>query len=201
MTDENGKIKLFDTHQVRAEWDAESEKWWFSIVDIVTILTESVDGTAYWRKLKQRLKAEGNETVTSCHGLKMRAADGNPQGLAESAEVAAEGAQTAKAARLLGREPHEGRAPVRRAGFARDEAASLEAVHHAGERPLGDEGPAAQFLECHSVRVPQRDHDVELRRREPREPDMGVGGPLERLVAAGQLADHRDDDCSGQGTG
>ena len=100
MTDENGKIKLFDTHQVRAEWDAESEKWWFSIVDIVTILTESVDGTAYWRKLKQRLKAEGNETVTSCHGLKMRAADGNPQGLAESAEVAAEGAQTAKAARL-----------------------------------------------------------------------------------------------------
>lgn len=85
MTNDNHKIKLFDAQQVRAEWDAEAEKWWFSVVDIVAILTESVDATAYWRKLKQRLKAEGNETVTSCHGLKMRAA---------------EGAQTAKAARL-----------------------------------------------------------------------------------------------------
>lgn len=76
MTNDNHKIKLFDAQQVRAEWDAEAEKWWFSVVDIVAILTESVDATAYWRKLKQRLKAEGNETVTSCHGLKMRAADG-----------------------------------------------------------------------------------------------------------------------------
>lgn len=76
MTDESRKIKLFDAQQVRAEWDAEAEKWWFSVVDIVAILTESVDAMAYWRKLKQRLKAEGNETVTSCHGLKMRAADG-----------------------------------------------------------------------------------------------------------------------------
>lgn len=70
------KIKLFESAQIRAEWDADAEKWWFSIVDVVAILTESADATAYWRKLKQRLKAEGNETVTACHGLKMRAADG-----------------------------------------------------------------------------------------------------------------------------
>jgi hypothetical protein len=69
MTDESRKIKLFDAQQVRAEWDAEAEKWWFSVVDILAILTESVDAMAYWRKLKQRLKAEGNETVTSCHGF------------------------------------------------------------------------------------------------------------------------------------
>ena len=75
-TQGNSKIKLFDTQQVRAEWDVDQEKWWFSVVDIVAILTESVDATAYWRKLKQRMKAEGNETVTNCHGLKMRAADG-----------------------------------------------------------------------------------------------------------------------------
>lgn len=76
MSDGKGKIKLFESHQVRTEWDADNETWWFSIVDIVAVLTESVDATAYWRKLKQRLKAEGNETVTNCHGLKMRAADG-----------------------------------------------------------------------------------------------------------------------------
>jgi len=76
-TDAQGtSIKLFESHQVRAEWDEDGEKWWFSIVDIVAVLTESVDATAYWRKLKQRLKEEGNETVTNCHVLKMRAADG-----------------------------------------------------------------------------------------------------------------------------
>ena len=56
--------------------DAEVEKYYFSIVDVVQILTDSADATAYWRKLKQRLKAEGNETVTNCHALKMPAADG-----------------------------------------------------------------------------------------------------------------------------
>lgn len=66
-------IKLFETQQVRSEWDAERELWYFSIVDVVAVLTGSVDAAAYWRKLKQRLKAEGNETVTNCHGLKMRA--------------------------------------------------------------------------------------------------------------------------------
>lgn len=69
-------IQLFEEKRVRTVWDEEQEKWYFSIVDTVAILTDSVDPTAYWRKLKQRLKEEGNETVTNCHGLKMRAADG-----------------------------------------------------------------------------------------------------------------------------
>ena len=70
------KIQLFEQKQVRTIWDDEQEKWIFSIVDVVTILTESVDGRKYWNKLKQRLKEEGNETVTNCHQLKMRATDG-----------------------------------------------------------------------------------------------------------------------------
>lgn len=69
-------IKLFEEKQVRTLWDADREKWYISIVDVIAILTESVDPNAYWRKLKQRLKAEGNETVTNCHGLKMQAQDG-----------------------------------------------------------------------------------------------------------------------------
>ena len=69
-------IKLFEEKKVRTVWDDKDEKWYFSIVDVVAVLTDSVDATAYWRKLKQRLKAEGNETVTNCHGLKMLAADG-----------------------------------------------------------------------------------------------------------------------------
>ena len=69
-------IQLFEERKVRTVWDDETEKWYFAIVDVVAILTESADAAAYWRKLKQRLKAEGNETVTNCHGLKMLAADG-----------------------------------------------------------------------------------------------------------------------------
>lgn len=69
-------IKIFERNKVRTHWNSDEEKWYFSIVDIVTILTESVDANAYWRKLKQRLKEEGNETVTNCHTLKMEAADG-----------------------------------------------------------------------------------------------------------------------------
>ena len=75
MTQHN-KIQLFEEKKVRAIWDDEAEKWYFSIVDAVAVLTDSVDPTAYWRKLKQRLKEEGNETVTNCHGLKMLAPDG-----------------------------------------------------------------------------------------------------------------------------
>ena len=70
------KLQLFESVHIRRAWDESEEKWWFSIVDVVATLTESVDATAYWRKLKQRLKVEGNETVTNCHGLKMKAADG-----------------------------------------------------------------------------------------------------------------------------
>ena len=69
-------IKLFEEKSIRTHWDEEAEKWYFSIVDVCAILSESIDPTAYWRKLKQRLVAEGNETVTNCHGLKMLAADG-----------------------------------------------------------------------------------------------------------------------------
>lgn len=75
MTKETA-IKLFEEKKVRTVWDAEQEKWYISIVDVISILTESKDSNAYWRKLKQRMKQEGNETVTNCHGLKMLAGDG-----------------------------------------------------------------------------------------------------------------------------
>ena len=74
--DDNFAIQLFEGKRVRIVWDAEQEKYYFSVVDIVQVLTDSADATAYWRKLKQRLKAEGNETVTNCHALKLPAADG-----------------------------------------------------------------------------------------------------------------------------
>ena len=72
-------IKLFEEKRVRTAWDDEQEKWYFSIVDVVDVLTDSKDALTarkYWNKLKQRLKEEGNETVTNCHQLKLRAADG-----------------------------------------------------------------------------------------------------------------------------
>ena len=69
-------IQLFQERKVRTVWDDQEEKWYFSIVDVCGVLTDSKDPTAYWRKLKQRLKEEGNETVTNCHALKMRATDG-----------------------------------------------------------------------------------------------------------------------------
>ena len=61
---------------IRKVWNSQEEEWYFSIIDVITTLTDSVNATVYWRKLKQRLKAEGNETVTNCHGLKMKASDG-----------------------------------------------------------------------------------------------------------------------------
>lgn len=70
------EIKVFEDKLVRSIWDGELEKWYISIVDVITVLTESVDPAAYWRKLKQRLKEEGNETVTNCNQLKMEAPDG-----------------------------------------------------------------------------------------------------------------------------
>ncbi len=70
------EIKLFEQKSVRSHYDEEKDKWYFSIIDVIAILTESLNPSAYWRKLKQRLKAEGNETVTNCHGLKMPSADG-----------------------------------------------------------------------------------------------------------------------------
>ena len=73
---EDTQIKIFEEKKVRTLWDKDKEEWYFSVVDVCAVLTDSKDATAYWRKLKQRLKAEGNETVTDCHALKLRAADG-----------------------------------------------------------------------------------------------------------------------------
>jgi len=70
------KTQIFDNSKIRSVWDRENEKWYFAIVDVVAVLTESADPFAYWRKLKQRLKEEGNESVTNCHALKILAADG-----------------------------------------------------------------------------------------------------------------------------
>jgi hypothetical protein len=75
MAEING-IRLFENKRIRTAWDEDREEWFFSIVDVVGVLTESVDPAAYWRKLKDRVKKEGNETVTNCHGLKMIATDG-----------------------------------------------------------------------------------------------------------------------------
>lgn len=69
-------IKLFGDDKIRAIWDDDQEKWYFSIVDVIAVLTESPNPQTYWRVLKKRLKDEGNETVTNCNALKMRAADG-----------------------------------------------------------------------------------------------------------------------------
>jgi hypothetical protein len=70
------EVKIFEEKQVRSVWDADAEKWYISVVDVVSVLTESVDGRKYWNKLKQRLREEGNESVTNCHQLKLLAADG-----------------------------------------------------------------------------------------------------------------------------
>jgi len=70
------QIQLFEEKKVRTVWDDKEEKWYFSIVDVCAVLTEIKDPQTYWRVLKNRLKKEGNETVTNCNGLKMQAADG-----------------------------------------------------------------------------------------------------------------------------
>ncbi len=69
-------ILLFNQKSVRRHWDGEKEIWYFSIVDVVTILTDSIDPRKYWNKLKERLKNEGSEVVTKCHQLKLMASDG-----------------------------------------------------------------------------------------------------------------------------
>lgn len=75
MTQHNA-IKLFEEKRVRTIWDDKQEKWYFSVVDVVAILTESNNPQTYWRVLKKRLADEGNQTVTNCNAFKMRAADG-----------------------------------------------------------------------------------------------------------------------------
>ena len=76
---QNDKIQLFEDKRIRTAWDEEKEEWYFSIVDVVAVLTEQPDYQAarnYWKVTKKRLKDEGNETVTSCNQLKMTASDG-----------------------------------------------------------------------------------------------------------------------------
>lgn len=68
--------KLFNDETIRTVWDEEKEKYYVSVVDVVGIVSQSKDGRKYWNKLKQRLKEEGNETVTNCHQLKLKAKDG-----------------------------------------------------------------------------------------------------------------------------
>ena len=70
------EIKLFDGHQIRYVWDEEKEQYFFSVVDIIQVLTDSTNPQTYWRVLKKRLSDEGNETVTNCNALKLPAADG-----------------------------------------------------------------------------------------------------------------------------
>ena len=78
MAEEKTQIRLFEEQKVRTVWNDEEEEWYFSVVDVCNVLAESAskDPGAYWRKLKQRLKAEGSEVVTNCHGLKLPASDG-----------------------------------------------------------------------------------------------------------------------------
>lgn len=73
--DEN-KLNYYENQPVRAVWDEIAEEWYFSVVDVCRVLTDTTNATSYWRKLKQRLREEGNESVTNCHALKMRAHDG-----------------------------------------------------------------------------------------------------------------------------
>ncbi len=77
IMDEKFAIKLFDDYKIRTKWDFEIENYYYSVIDIIAVLTQSKDPSAYWRKLKQRLSEESNESVTNCHRLKMSAKDGN----------------------------------------------------------------------------------------------------------------------------
>ena len=76
MSDQKNAIKLFGEQRVRTLWDEQAEKWWFSVVDVIAVLTQSESPRHYWTVLKGRLAAEGNETLTNCERLKMQAKDG-----------------------------------------------------------------------------------------------------------------------------
>jgi hypothetical protein len=95
-------ITLFEEKQVRRAWNAAEEKWYFSIADVVAVLTDSPNPQAYWRVMKKRLKDEGNETVTNCHGLKMTAADGKQR---MTCSVALRASLAVRLAHLFSRKP------------------------------------------------------------------------------------------------
>ena len=69
-------LQIFEDKKIRTAWDEEQEEWYFAIVDVIAVLTDSPNPQTYWRVMKKRLKDEGNETVTNCNALKMTAADG-----------------------------------------------------------------------------------------------------------------------------
>ena len=69
-------VQMFEDQPIRTVWNEEEEEWYFSVVDVIGVLTESPNPQIYWRVMKKRLKDEGNETVTNCNGLKLKAADG-----------------------------------------------------------------------------------------------------------------------------
>ena len=71
MTDEKNVIKIFQDRKIRSVWNPEEEQWYFSIVDIIAVLTESANPNNYWKVLKSRLIKEGNQSVTTCNQLKM----------------------------------------------------------------------------------------------------------------------------------
>ena len=73
--DEKYDIGLFDEYKIRTKWDSEIEDYYYSVIDVIAVLTESTNPGAYWRKLKQRMAEESNESVTNCHRLKMPAKD------------------------------------------------------------------------------------------------------------------------------
>ena len=142
-------IKLFEEKSIRTHWDAEAEKWYFSIVDTCAVLTNSVDyltARKYWNKLKQRLKEEGNETVSNCHQLKMEAADGKMR-LTDVAD-------TEQLLRLIQSIPSKKAEPFKlwlaRVGSERiDETADPElAIDRALETYLKKGKPARQYDEC-----------------------------------------------------
>ena len=76
MLQENNKIQLYENQPIRTAWDEDNEEWYFAIVDVIAVLTESPNPQTYWRVMKKRLKVEENESVTNCNGLKMKASDG-----------------------------------------------------------------------------------------------------------------------------
>ena len=69
-------LQIFEDKKIRTAWDEEQEEWYFAIVDVIAVLTDSPNPQTYWRVMKKRLKDEGNEAVTNCNALKMTAADG-----------------------------------------------------------------------------------------------------------------------------
>ena len=77
MNRHKNEIRLFEQGKIRSVWDDEKQKWWFSIIDIIAVLTQSENPRHYWTVLKGRLKSEGNETLTNCERLKMIAPDGS----------------------------------------------------------------------------------------------------------------------------